>query len=463
MVIQTTYSFDLNAIITDLHSILRDDQISINETVRETHSHDWSRHTPSLPDVVVWAESTADVAAVVKLANTHRVPITAWGAGTSLEGNPIPVYKGITLSLSRMTAISAVYPADFQATAQAGITHEALNAELQAHDLFFAPVPGANSTLGGILANNASGTRTVRYGAAKDNVLQMTVVMASGEIIRIGSRSVKQSSGYNLLNLIVGSEGTLGIVTEATVRLFPLEKFRSTALVSFETTQQAIDAVVGIRTRGLTPKSLEFVGEKYAGILWDAVGIDRKPIPTLFIEFGSFREDVLEAELEIVKTVSEGLNAQHIELTTDPEKCDELWLVRRKAYNHFQAKYEGKSLYVTDVAVPISALPQMVARIHELMNKNGIDGVVLGHAGDGNVHATMPYDDEAGFAAVKRVNAGLIATALELGGTATGEHGVGIGKVAHMEQEHGSAVAVMRAIKQTLDPNNILNPGKVFP
>lgn len=450
-------------LIKHLQQIVGDANVSTTDADIETHSHDWSKHTPRRSEVIVWVNTPQQVADVLRLANENRVAVTAWGAGTSLEGNCIPMYGGVLLSVTRMNRVLSLHADDFQVTVEPGISHNALNNYLKPHGLFYAPDPGADSSIGGMLANNASGTRTVRYGASKDNVLRMQVALADGRLIEVGSRSVKQASGYNLLQTFVGSEGTLGVITEATLRLFPLPRCASAAVAAFDTVEDAVRAVVDIRSSGLDPAALEFVDADHMRLLIEAEGLDMLPLPTVFMEFHAAHEAALIAGMDTVRVLCAHRNGKTFNATSDPDEREKLWYARHRSYNVLSATHPHDGLFIMDVAVPISAYPEIVTFMEQITRETKTVGYMIGHAGDGNIHMVMPFNDDESYQRTRHINEQVVLKALALGGTATGEHGVGIGKARFMPHEHGAALDVMRDVKAMFDPNNILNPGKIFP
>ncbi|MEO7910800.1 MAG: FAD-binding oxidoreductase [Roseiflexaceae bacterium] len=451
------------AIIDQLTVIVGGEQISATQADLDQHAHDQGFYPAHAAEVVVWPTSTAQVSQVLALANKQHIPVTAWGAGTSIEANPIPIHGGIVLSLQRMDAVIAIHADDFQVTVQPGIGYKDLNARLARAGLFFAPDPGANASIGGMLANNAAGIRTVRFGATKDNVLRMQVVLADGRVTNVGSRSVKQSSGYDLLHLLVGSEGTLGIITEATLRLFPIAEHISAAVATFETITAAIEAVVAVRSSGLEPSALEFLDAGFAQMLNDSAQLGLLPKPTLFMEFQAAHVQTLTHGIETVREICQSLGALNFSATTSAIERKRLWQARNHAYEILVRTYPGKRMFTNDVAVPISSYPALIAFIQGQLARRDALAFLLGHAGDGNIHVIFPCADDAEYAAGQAINADIVRKALELGGTATGEHGVGLGKARFMPLEHGIGLDVMRSVKQALDPNGILNPGKIFP
>jgi D-lactate dehydrogenase (cytochrome) len=451
------------AIISRLAEIVGAEQISAAPADLDQHARDQGFYPAHAADVVVWPTSAAQVGQVLALANEQRIPVTAWGAGTSIEANPIPVCGGIVLSLQRMDAIVAIHADDFQVTVQPGIGYKDLNARLARDGLFFAPDPGANASIGGMLANNAAGIRTVRYGATKDNVLRMQVVLADGRITNVGSRSVKQSSGYDLLHLLVGSEGTLGIITEATLRLFPIAEHISAAVAAFETVAAAIEAVVAVRSSGLDPSALEFLDAGFVQMLNDGAQLGLVAKPTLFMEFQAAHVETLNHGIETVREICQSLGALGFSATTNVAERKRLWQARNHAYEILVRCFPGRQMFTNDVAVPISSYPALIAFIQQEVLRREALAFMLGHAGDGNIHVIFPCADDAEYATGQAINAAIVHKALELGGTATGEHGVGLGKARFMPLEHGASLDIMKAVKQALDPNGILNPGKIFP
>ena len=450
-------------ILNRLSDIVGDDGVSTAESERRLRSHDMGGHDPHLAEAVVWPGSSRQVAAVLKLANEQRIPVTPWGVGTSLEGNPIPLHGGISLSFERMAEVVAVHAEDFQVTVQPGLPYKDLNEKLARYGLFYPPDPGANATIGGMLANNAAGIRTVKYGACKDNILRMEVALADGRLIHVGSRSVKQSAGYDLLHLFVGSEGTLGVITEATLKLAPIPSRMSAVVAGFPDVATAVDAVVAVRGSGLEPAALEFIDAATAAMLTEHGGADFGKRPTLFMEFHAAHEEALTLGLEAVEEICRDLNATNVVKTADPTERKKLWHARHHMFETQVRLHPGKRWVVMDVAVPISAYPTLVSHVTEVLAEMDYVGYLVGHAGDGNLHITLPFEDEAGYKRAMAVNEAIVLKAIDLGGTSTGEHGVGAGKRRYMRREHGEAVDVMAAVKQMLDPIGILNPGKVLP
>ncbi len=439
------------------------DRVSAAEADRLLHGRDQSSHAPHLPDAVVWPHTTAEVSAILKLANERRIPIVGWGAGSSLEGNPIPVQGGIVVDFQQMNRILAVHAADFQAVVQPGIFYKDMNKILGQQGLFFAPDPGANASIGGMIANNAAGTRTVKYGATRDNVLALEVVLANGEIIRTGSRSVKQSAGYDLTHLIIGSEGTLALVTEATLKLAPLPEHFSAVLATFESTAVAAAAVYQIIGSGLGPAALELLDAAAVSYMNMDESINLPVAPTLLMEFHGATAETLQTELRLVQEICLDGGAAHFSAGVGRAERDRLWHGRHQLGEILFRAHPNEMYLITDVAVPISRYPELAAYTADLINQMSFRGALFGHAGDGNLHTVIFTPEASRERDLHRFNDQVVQKALQLDGTCTGEHGVGIGKQKYMVHEHGeAALGLMRQIKQLLDPHGIMNPGKVL-
>ncbi|MFK7805795.1 MAG: FAD-binding oxidoreductase [Anaerolineae bacterium] len=451
-------------IVNSMQAIVGDEHASAAESVLHLHGQDQSSHKRQLPDVVVWPENTQQVSDIVKYAAAHQVAITGWGAGSSLEGNSIPVKGGIVINFGRMNKILKMHEGDFQVTVQPGIFYKDMNKELARYGLFFPPDPGANASIGGMVANNAAGTRTVKYGATRDNVLALEVVLATGEVIRTGSRSIKQSAGYDLTHLIIGSEGTLGLVTEATLKLSPLPEHFSAVLATFETPDEAAQAVYGVIGSGVGPAALEMLDAEAVRLMNTRV-TDLPVKPTLLMEFHGATEASLAAELELVKEICEEGGCIRFEAGAGRDERDRLWEGRHALGEILFSLYPESIYLITDVSVPISAFPVLASYTNGLFEEMGIEGTLFGHAGDGNLHTTTfaPKDDPAQQKKLEEFNSRVVQKAIELDGTCTGEHGVGIGKQKYMVYEHGEGgVEAMRSVKKLFDPRNIFNPGKVI-
>ncbi|RIK34519.1 MAG: 2-hydroxy-acid oxidase [Chloroflexi bacterium] len=448
-----------------LRQTLGADNVSVTNADRAYHARDQSFHHAHMPAAIVFPENTAQVSAILKYANAAKIPVTAWGAGTSIEGNSIPVAGGIVMDFLRMDKILQVYADDFQVDVQPGLKYKDMNAKLAAQGLFFAPDPGANASIGGMIGNNAAGTRTPGYGATKDNVFRLEIVLANGDVIQTGTRSKKTSSGYDLTHLFIGSEGTLGVVTQATLRLHPIPEHFSAAIASFETLQDATRAVAAMMGAGLKPVALEFIDPVTARNLNTTGEFQLHEKPTLLMEFHSVTVQSIEHELALAQELCRDNACLSFEKGVGRAERDRLWKMRHSTYEVMVRNYPGIAFLICDVAAPVSKYPELVAACAREINALGLAGAsMVGHAGDGNLHPLVPYlpDDAASHARARNALGNMVRVALSLGGTATGEHGVGLGKIPFMAQEHGASLEVMRAVKNLFDPNGILNPGKMF-
>ena len=460
-----TTGLEQNAVLDALKTILGEDHVSIGNSDRELHSRDQSAHAAHLPDLVVWPENTAEVSHVAAYAHENNIPLTGWGMGSSLEGNPIPVHAGIVMDFSRMNRILEVYPEDFQVRVQPGSLYKDMNQVLAKYGLFFAPDPGANASIGGMVANNAAGTRTVKYGATRDNVLALEVVLASGEVLRTGSRSVKQSAGYDLTHLFLGSEGTLGLITEATLRLVPVPEHVSAAIASFPSTEAAAQVVFEIMGAGLGPAALELVDTGAVAAINRTEDFDLAETPNLFLEFHSGSDASLTDALGMVEAICKEGGCQTYQAGLGREARTHLWRARHRVLEILIQSHPGKVHVITDVSVPISHYPALVSGAQQARQKlDSMDTYIVGHAGDGNMHTFLFFDDSPEQRTlVQGFSDQLVEQAITLEGTCTGEHGIGIGKRKYMQHEHGEvAVQTMQQIKRLLDPKGILNPGKIL-
>jgi D-lactate dehydrogenase (cytochrome) len=432
------------------------------ESALEQHAADLSYHAPQRPDVVVYAESTAEVAAVLELADASGTPVVPFGAGTSLEGHVIPLRGGISLDLTRMDAIVAVRRDDLTATVQPGVTRSQLETAVGPHGLWFPVDPGADATLGGMAATNASGTTTVRYGGMRAHVLELEVVLPGGSVIRTGSRAVKTSAGYNLTNLFIGSEGTLGVITELTLRLHPIPDDIVVARAAFPSVEAACRAAAAIIGAGVPVTRCELLDAATIAALNAFAGTAFPESPYLFVEFGGSGVD---ADLETTRELAHDEGATAFEAERDPTARARMWSARHNALMASLALAPGAKAMTTDVAVPVSELAAAIEQARRALDGSGLRGGIVGHVGDGNFHVAflLDPDDEASIAQANALNTTLVSDALARGGTCTGEHGIGFGKLAYLEREHGDLVPFYRGIKQLFDPNGIMNPGKVVP
>ncbi len=447
-----------------LQALLGAGRVLTGESELLLHARDESHHPEQKPDAVIYPHSAEEISKILRFANERKIPVTPWGAGTSMEANPVPVYGGIVLDLSRMNQVVAIYPEDLQAVVQPGVTHVEFNQKLSRHGLFFPPDPGAPATIGGMVANNAAGIQAIKYGATKDYVLALEVVLADGKILKVGNRAMRTSSGYNLVGLFVGSEGTLGVFTEITLRLAGVPKEVSAATAVFPTLEQAAQAVVQIVQSGLEPAALELLDPDCMRAINYLKNLNFAERPTLFLEFRGHAADLVRDDLQFAQEICQNNGCPGFSSAFGQEERDKLWEARHHLAYAAAALNPGKRAIVVDVAVPISTFPIMVEFARQKLVEKNLNGPVFGHAGDGNFHVGIFYnpDDPDERARAQAANEAMVFRALELGGTATGEHGVGVGKIKFMRAEHGASYELMRQMKKLLDPNGILNPGKIF-
>jgi D-lactate dehydrogenase (cytochrome) len=460
--IPKTLPSEIETTIGHLRHLLGD-RLSITETVLQQHGRGESWHPTQAPDAVCFAESNEEVAQIVRRCAENGVPIIAYGTGTSLEGQVQAVHGGICIDLSQMNAVLEVNAEDLDCRVQAGVTRRQLNQYLRDTGLFFPIDPGADTSIGGMTATRASGTNAVRYGTMRENVLALTVVTASGDIIKTGTRARKSSAGYDLTRLFVGSEGTLGIITEISLRLYGLTEAVSAAIVSFPDVRSAADATIQTIQMGIPVARIELVDQVYMKAINNYSKTDYPELDTLFLEFHGTSDGVAE-QVRMFDEISREFGASGFQWAEKQEDRDQLWRARHDAYYAGLAVKPGSRGYVTDVCVPISRLADCIAETQQDIASTGLFAPIIGHVGDGNFHSTIfiEPDDDAMFEAVLEFDKRLVQRALDMGGTCTGEHGIGIGKLKHMRNEHGDgAIATMQAIKQALDPQNIMNPGKV--
>lgn len=451
----------------DLISHLRErlgSRVSQSLAEREHHGRGESYHAVQAPDLVCYAETTEEVAAIVKLCATRGVPVIPFGAGTSLEGHVTASRGGVCIDLSRMNRIIAARADDLDATVEAGVTRQQLNAHLRDTGLFFPIDPGGESTIGGMAATRASGTNAVRYGTMRDNVVALTVVMADGRIIRTGSRARKSSAGYDLTRLIVGSEGTLGLITEVTVKLYGVPETISAAVSPFASVADAVASVVSIIQCGIPIARVELLDARTIEATNRHGGSNYREMPTLFLEFHGSERDV-EEQVEKVREIMTDNGALDFETASDSESRNRLWKARHNVHYAIQGMRPNARVWSTDVCVPISRLTECIAETEIDIAAASFFIAMVGHVGDGNFHLGLAIDpdDPNELAEAAALNDRLVRRAIAMEGTSTGEHGVGSGKIKFMELEHGEAVDVMRQVKAALDPQGILNPGKVLP
>jgi len=439
------------------------DRFSTSRYDLESHGVDESFHQPAPPDAVAFAESAEEAAAVLKICNERGVPVIAFGAGTGVEGHTLAVHGGVSLDLSRMNQILEINSDDLDCRVQAGVTRMQLNRELEKQGLMFPVDPGADASLGGMAATGASGTTTVRYGTIRENVLGMTVVLADGRIIKTGGRARKSSAGYDLTRLFIGSEGTLGVITEVQLRVYPLPEGLSSAVCGFVSIEGAASAVVEMLQSGIPVARCELLDEDSVHAVNAYAKLDLAVRPTVFFEFHGTQTAVQEQAKLAGEIVAEH-GGSDFQWSLKREDREKLWDARHKAYFATKAIRPGTRVWATDVAVPISRLAECIEATRREIVAAGMLAPILGHIGDGNFHVLFVLDEKEPeeIAVAKQLNQSLLERALAMGGTCTGEHGVGLGKINALRQQHGAGVDVMRAIKTALDPNGIMNPGKIF-
>lgn len=448
--------------VAEISDILGE-RLSTAEAVRQQHGKDqtWAPGAP--PDAVAFAQSTHEVQRIVSICSHYETPVIAYGTGTSLEGHFTAPFGGISLDLSAMNHVIEVNEQDLDAKVEAGVTRKALNTYLRDRGLFFPIDPGADASLGGMAATRASGTNAVRYGTMRENVLNLTAVMANGEVVRTAKRAKKSSAGYDLTRLLVGSEGTLGIITEVGVRLYGIPESIAAGVCPFPSVDAACQAVIQTIQLGIPVARIELVDEEHVKAFNAYSKLDLKVAPTLFLEFHGSEAGTKEQSL-LFAGIAEELGGGPFDWATREEDRQRLWQARHDAFWATRALMPGKEALATDVCVPISRLAECVSETQADLAANGLYGPIVGHAGDGNFHVVLYCDraDSVELARVKGFYERLIKRAIAMEGTCTGEHGVGSGKMGFLELEHGpEGVAMMRQIKRALDPKNILNPGKI--
>lgn len=450
-------------VIDELRAALGE-KVSVNETIREHHSKDESFHTPTLPEAVVFATSTQDVATTLRICNANLTPVVAWGAGTSLEGNSTPVRGGVSLDLSQMDKILRVSSEDLDCTIQPGVRRKQLNEYLSRHGLFFPVDPGADATLGGMASTGASGTTTVKYGSMKQLVMSLTVVTANGEIITTSRRARKTSAGYDLTHLFVGSEGTLGVITELTLRVFGIPEVIAAATMQFDSVRDAIDGVIEAIQLNVGVARIELVDREAVVAVNRYSGTELPNKDLLLLEFHGSAESTA-IDIAAAREVLERHGGQGFKQTTDEAERRKLWQARHDAGLACRSHQPGGRIFSTDVCVPISRLSECIEQTQKDLAESKIYGPLVGHVGDGNFHVLLTADpnDHEAIERLEQFHTRLVKRALSLEGTCTGEHGIGVGKIDYLVSELGrEAVDVMAIIKAALDPNCIMNPGKVI-
>ncbi len=439
-------------------------RVSTAEAVRRHHGIGEAYHPESPPDAEVFAQSTEEVSEIVKLAARHRVPVVPYGAGTSLEGNTLAVQGGITLSLIEMNEILRVSAEDMDCSVQPGVTRKQLNSDLRDTGLFFPVDPGADASIGGMAATRASGTNAVRYGTMKENVLGLTVVLADGRVIETGTRGRKSAAGYDLTRLFVGAEGTLGVITEVTLRLHPIPEAMSSAVCAFPSLADAVNTVIATIQCGVPVARIELLDTWTMSAVIEYSKLDGfERADTLFFEFHGTEASAAE-QAETVRAIADDFGGSAFQWATRTEERNALWQARHDVHYATLARAKpGQKVMATDVCVPISRLADCILESKADLDRRGLLSGVVGHVGDGNFHMgpLANYEDPEEAGRAKAWHDSMVHRALEMGGTCTGEHGIGSGKMHYLEAEHGEGVEVMRTLKRALDPDNIMNPGKV--
>ena len=449
------------ALLASLRQLLGD-RLSTSAAVCAQHGKDESYHPPHAPDAVAFAHGTDEVSAIVGLCGEHKTPVIAFGTGTSLEGHVAALAGGLCIDLSQMNRILRVNAEDLDAVVEAGVTRKQLNEYLRDTGLFFPIDPGADASLGGMAATRASGTNAVRYGTMRENVLALTVVLADGRVIRTARRARKSAAGYDLTRLFVGSEGTLGIITELTLRLYGIPEAISAAVCGFPSIEDAVSTVILTIQSGVPVARIELLDELQMAAINKYSKLDHKVAPTLFFEFHG-TPNAVEEQSATVKALAGEHGGEDFRWATTPEERSKLWQARHDAYYAALAMRPGSKGLATDVCVPISRLAECISATKRDLAKSPVPYALVGHVGDGNFHLVFMIDPNRPeeLAEANGLNDRMVARALAMEGTSTGEHGIGYGKMDFLLAEHGEAVDVMRTIKRALDPDGILNPGKI--
>lgn len=449
--------------ITSLRRLLGD-RLSTADCVREQHGKDASYHPCVPPDAVAFSQSTEEASEIVRICAQHKVPLIPFGSGTGMEGNVVALRGGVCLDISRMNRILEVSAGDLHATVQTGVTHEQLNEHLRGTGLFFSVDPGGNSTIGGMAATRASGTNSVRYGTMRENVLSLEVVLPDGRVIRTARRARKSAAGYDLTRLFVGSEGTLGVITEVTVRLYGVPPAISVAVCSFPSVEAAVNVVIKTIQTGVPVARIELADAVQVDAINRYSKLDLPVAPTLWLEFHGTEASVTE-QAKMVQRIASEHGGTDFNWATRPEDRDKLWRARHDAAYANKALREGGQLWVTDVCVPIARLAECITETQKDLATSSLPAPIVGHVGDGNFHVCFVVNpgDPGEMAEADKLSKRVVHRALSLDGTCTGEHGIGCGKIDFLIAEHCEAVSVMRAIKKAIDPDNIMNPGKIFP
>jgi D-lactate dehydrogenase (cytochrome) len=450
----------LQLALADLRDVLGD-RVTAALAIREHHSHGESSHQPGLPDLVCFPRSTEEVSRIVGVSARHNLPIVPFGAGTSLEGNVHAVRGGICLDMRQMCRVVRVSVDDMDATVEAGISRTQLTKALENTGLTFFIDPGADATIGGMASTRASGTTAVRYGTMRENVLGLTVVLADGRAIHTGTRARKSSAGYDLTRLFVGAEGTLGVITEVTLRLHGLPEATAVATCAFSSVEGAVKTVIEVIQLGLGVARIEFMDDRLVEAINRYSRLDLPVQPTLLFEFHGLSEAAVAETARFAEQIAAEHGGPGFAWETTQAGRERLWAARHDVYYAARALRPGSEVLTTDVCVPISRLAECIVASRAELDAASFPATIVGHVGDGNFHVQCMYSPEQ-EGEVEAFAARLVERAQAMGGTCTGEHGVGLGKMKYLKTEHGEALDVMRALKRTLDPDNRMNPGKIF-
>jgi D-lactate dehydrogenase (cytochrome) len=450
-----------DAAIAEVRAVLGD-RLTIAMAVREQHGKGEAYHKPAPPDAVAFVESTEEVVAVVKACAKHRIPVVPFGAGTALEGHTAALHGGICVDVTRMNKVLAINASDLDVRVQPGVTRKQLNEYLRDTGLFFPIDPGADASIGGMTATRASGTNAVRYGTMRENVVALEVVTADGRVVRTARRARKSSAGYDLTRLFVGSEGTLGVITEITLKVYGIPEATSSAMCAFPDVKSAVDTCIATIQAGIPVARIELADKLQMEAIAAYSKLNIPAAPTLWLEFHGSETGVKE-QAEFVQAIAAEHGGEDFRWTTDLAERKKIWQARHDSAYACKALRKDCSIWATDVCVPISRLADCIVETQKDLEASFIPAPIVGHVGDGNFHLcfVLNMDDPKEVAEANRLNDRLVHRALAMDGTCTGEHGVGYGKIDFLTAEHGEAVSLMRMIKKSLDPDNIMNPGKI--
>ncbi|MFH4979953.1 hypothetical protein AB6A40_006662 [Gnathostoma spinigerum] len=454
--------------ILELERLLGADKIKTTASMKDQHSHDESHHRVRAPDVVVLPGNVEEVSGVLRFCNQNKISVVPFGAGTGLEGGTVPVKGGVSLDVMSMNEIVEINAEDFDCTVQCGVTRNTLNKHLHETGLWFPVDPGADASLGGMISTCASGTNAMKYGTMLQNVLNLEVVLPNGEVMYThgkGKRAKKSAAGYNLTSLFVGSEGTLGVITEATIRLHARPNCISTAICSFPSVYEAVASVVNVLQCSIPVARIEFLDKQLVMAINRFSHTSLTELPTLMLEFQGMTNEEVKVQADLIGEICSDNKGSDFMWSYLPEEMEQLWKARHNAYYAIVAQRKGCNGFSTDVCVPISKLAEVITAVRKDIDESGLLGCILGHVGDGNFHCMFPVNesDEMEVKAIWNLSDKIVKRALAANGTCTGEHGIGLGKRRYLVEEIGeNGIKAMRTIKEAFDPNFIMNPGKIF-